>query len=197
MSNEQPDNADIEVRQVKVTDPDLSAETNELLTQETQEVLQQSSVRVPTDRPHPAEGERSLKAGPPLNVTGARLMFTVIGSMLVIVALIAVLSGAGWWFLPIVFLGLVVALGWLLRIVLQMTSTREHASPATTAAMEADGVTNPDEFFSAIVDEFTEATDEEISEGRTVSSQENASLAGAEQRKSATQTSGRSDAVGR
>jgi hypothetical protein len=137
-----------------------------------------------------------LAAGPPLNVTGARLMFTVIGSMALVVALVAVLSGAGWWFLPIALFALVGLLGWLVRVVLQMTSIREHASPATTAAMEADGVTNPDEFFSAIVEEFTEATDDETSEDRTVSSQQDPSRAGAEQQKSATQASGRSDAVG-
>jgi hypothetical protein len=189
-------NSETELRTVEVTDSRLSPETRAMLTEEAREVVGHDRVEVPASRAHPAEGERPLQAGSLLNLTGNRLMIKTIASMFVMVGVVALLSGSGWWFLPIAILALVALLLSIARLVLQMTSIREHASPLATAAMEADGIANPDEFFSAVVEEFTEATDDEISEHRTVSVQEDASRAGAEQRATGTQTSGRSKAVG-
>ena len=131
-----------------------------------------------------------MASGSRLNVTGVRLMITIIASALVIVAVVAILSGAGWWFLPIAVLALLALLGCLVRLVFQMIAIREHASPTATAAMQADGITNPDEFFSAIVDEFTSRLEGKLSEHRTVSVQEDPSRAAAEQRAAGTPTSG-------
>ena len=96
MSDEQPNQAETERRQVKVSDPRLSSETKEMLTREAQEVVGDSKVRVPRDRPHSAEGGRPLASGSLLNVTGVRLMITIIASALgVIVAVVAILQ-RGW-----------------------------------------------------------------------------------------------------
>jgi cytoskeletal protein RodZ len=107
-------------------------------------------------------------------------LFTSGGGLLVAVALLLVIF----------------ALSWIVRMVLQATRIPEHASPTTTAALRAEGIANPDEYLSEIVDEFTEPTDADSSEDRTASVQEDPAQAAAEHKDAMTPTSGRSKAVG-
>jgi hypothetical protein len=179
-----------------MTDPRLSEHTNEVLTDELREVIGSSSVQVPADRPHVHQDERPLRAGPTLSVTNNRLMIITIASMFLVLGAIVALTTGDWWLLPLAAILLGGLTMMLVRAVLRMTAVREHASPSTTAAMQAEGIQNPDEYFSAAVAEFSETTDDDVSEDRTTSVQENPDQAGAEQQAAGTQTSGRSRSVG-
>jgi hypothetical protein len=111
-------------------------------------------------------------------------------------ALVGLFAGGSWWLAPVALLAVIFALGWIIRVVLQTTAIREHAAPTTTAALQAEGVANPDQFLTDIVDEFI-ATDRTGSgEDRTASTQEDPAQAAAEQKDAMTPTSGRSKAVG-
>jgi hypothetical protein len=182
-----------EHREVRVSDPRLSDRTNELLTEEVREILGKDEVDVPVGRPHRARGERRPASASITNASGA---LSLIALMLVVVAVVALLAGASWWLVPVALLVVGGALGLIVRFVMQTTSIPEHVAPTTAAALQAEGVANPDEFVSDIVEEFTEPRGSETDEHRTIPAREDPAQASAEQKDAMTPTSDRSDAVG-
>ena len=184
------------VRKVEMHDPQLSDNTNRLVTEEVREVIGADTVHIPSDRPHPAEGDRPLSSGPVLNLTNNRLLIRSGIATGVIVGVIVALTTGKWWLLPLAVIVLGAATASIVTMVLRMTATREHASPITVAALEADGVRSPDELFSAVVAEFTEDENEPASEDRSVPVEQDAPGAAAEQQSATTPTGGRSRVVG-
>lgn len=75
-----------------MTHPELSAHTNELVTEEFREVIGASTVRVPSSRPHVSDGERPISSGPILNLTNNRLMISTVAFMFIMVCAVAVLT---------------------------------------------------------------------------------------------------------
>ncbi len=121
-------------------------------------------------------------------------MVVIVVAMFVAVGLVAVLSHSGLWLLPIPVVVLVGLALMIVRTVLTMTRANAHPSPVAAAEMNAEGITNPDEYLSAIVDEFAPVVDN--SENREASAYQQPGAAAAEHRDAMTQTSGRSRAVG-
>jgi hypothetical protein len=185
----------LERRKLEVTDKRLSPATRAAMTEDLQAALGTDSVEVPAGRPHVEAGERAKDAGPKLAITGNRLLIlTLFGGGLLALG-IALGAHAGWWFLPVVYLGVIaVGLG-IINTVLNLTTIRDHPSATTAAAMEADGILNPDEYYSDLIREY-EAPSDESSEDRTVHSGEQPAKAGAEQEKAMTPTGTPSKAVG-
>lgn len=188
--------AETEEREVKAADPELSAETNARLTEELREVVGTDRVEVPTGRARATLGER------PQRERGLGMYLSQHRFQLVRAAAIALTFGAiislitnDWWLLPLA--AGVHALGTMTVVmtILRMTTVTEHPSPELGAALADEGISSPDERFSAMVDEFRPqpegATGDVLSPGhneRTVEAGVDPARAGAEQSTAMTPT---------
>ncbi len=192
----------LEERAVRVDDPGLDTEANERLTEEVRETLGTDRVRVPSDRPRPSQGERPEKQTLFASLSSHRLTVVItLAAFLTIGAIISLATGS-WWFLGIA-LG-VHALGTLIvtSTALRVTTLSEHPSPTVAATLEEAGIRNPDEHFSRIVEEFSEAEDGDGSDAeeagdasRTASAMSNSPEASAEQSSAMTPTAEPSESV--
>jgi hypothetical protein len=155
---------EIEVREVRAADPELSAETNERLTAELREVIGERQVRVPADRPHATRGEHPHQQGLAAYLNMHRFQLVRVTAIVLTFAGIIALVTGDWWVLPLAaglhaFGTMTVAL-----TAIRMTTTSEHPSPEIAAAMAEEGVRNPDEHFSRMVEEFREQPEHGASE---------------------------------
>lgn len=153
-----------EIREVRAADPELSAATNERLTAELRDVIGERRVRVPVDRPRASRGEHPRQQGFAAYLNMHR--FQIVRATAVVLTfggIIALITGT-WWVLPLVA-GLH-ALGTMTVALtaIRMTTTSEHPAPEVAAAMAEDGVRNPDEHFSRMVEEFREQEERGVSE---------------------------------
>jgi hypothetical protein len=183
-------------REVRVVEPELSRETNDRLTAEVREVVGDDHVTVPVDRPRPSQGEASQ---PGHRLTAElkpnRFIMAMIGGSFVVVAAIVTLAIGQWWILvgAVVVLGVVTA--GVVATVLRMTSNPERPSAVTVAALEEDGVGDPERHFSELVAEFTPDRAVE-GEHRTTAVEDDPAGAGAEQAHAMTPSGGSSRASG-
>jgi hypothetical protein len=197
MSQQNQSDDKLERREVTVDEPELSRSTNEQLTAEVREVVGDDHVTVPADRPRPSRGEASVEPGNRLaaELKPNRFIMAMIGgSSLVIAAIIALVSGQ-WWLLPVVFIVLGVVTAGVVATVLRMMSNRERPSPTTVAALEEDGIGDPERHFSELVKEFTPEPSGD-GEHRTTAVEDDPASAGAEQEDAITPSGGPSEATG-
>jgi hypothetical protein len=192
-----------EVREVLVADPGLSAHTNERLTAELREVVGDRQVRVPVDRPRATRGEHPHQQGLGAYLNMHRFQFVRVAAIVLTFGGIIALVTGDWWVLPLAA-GLH-ALGTMTVALtaIRMTTTSEHPSPDVAAAMAEEGVRNPDEHFSRMVEEFREqperGTSEVLSPGfneRTADVLDAPADAAAEQSSAMTPTGQPSNATG-
>jgi hypothetical protein len=144
-----------ETRAVEVAEPQLSPETNARLTQEVRDVVGTDRVEVPRERPHPSRGEGVPRRGILAYLGVQRPM--VLGSFagaLVVGAIIALITRT-WWVLPLAAGVHALATMTIVAIIIRMTTTIEHPSPELAATLSAEGIRNPDELFSRLIDEFS------------------------------------------
>lgn len=190
---------ELEEREVKVADPGLDQTANQRLTEELQDVLGTDRVQVPKDQPHPSRGEQPPRRGLWSEIISRRLTVVMMLAAFLTIGAIVSLATGSWWLL-LVALG-VHALGTVVvtSVVLRMTTISEHASPTTSAMLAEEGIGDPDEHFSQLVDEFTEPEDGRDSNGgaagdtaRTSESSEAPGKSAAEQSDAMTPTSGAS-----
>jgi hypothetical protein len=193
----QRDDDGLERREVKVDEPELSPRTNERLTAELREVVGDDQVAVPADRPRPSRGESSAEPGHRLTaeLKPNRFIVAMIGGSFLVIAAIVALAIGQWWVLVGAFLVLVVVLGAVIATVLRMTSNQERPSATTVAALEEDGVSDPERHFSELVKEFTPERGDDGEHRRTAVEEEPVS-ASAEQENAITPSGGPSEAVG-
>lgn len=199
MSQQQNRGADdgLERRQVRVDQPELSPHTNERLTAEVREVVGDDHVTVPTDRPRPSQGKSSAEPGHRLTaqLKPNRFILTMIGGSFLVIAAVVALAIGQWWILVGAFLVLIVVLAAMIATVLKMTSNQERPSPTTVAALEQDGVGDPERHFSELVKEFTPERGQDGEHRRTAVEDEPASV-GEEQEDAITPSGGPSEAKG-
>jgi hypothetical protein len=145
-----------EEREVRAEDPELSPETNQRLTEELRDVVGAERVRVPVDRPHATRGDAPHQQGFVAHMNQHR--FQLIRATAIALTFGAILSLATgvWWLLPLA--AGVHALGTMTVVltIVRMTTIPEHVSPEVEAAMAEEGVRNPDERFSRMVEEFSD-----------------------------------------
>ena len=145
-----------QARTVRSADPSLSPEANELLTEELREAL--GSDRVETSgewdsqqRPHAAI---HAGGGVPAALSANRLALGLIGGVLLVTgAIVAVATGSIW--ALIAALGVhavvtVVVIAWFLRT----TMVVEHMDPAKAAALEQEGVADPDLLLTMLAEDY-------------------------------------------
>jgi hypothetical protein len=190
------DTQPVQSREVRVDEPQLSPEANRRLTEQVQAVVEADQVRVPADRPRPSRGERVSSGGTRAVLSTNRPLLVITFIAAVVVGAILTLTTGSWWFLPLAVivhaLGTMVVVGYVIRL----TNIHERPEPSTVAMLEEEGVRNPEQHFSDLVDEFTEPTDQHDSGRRTEEAHERPARAAAEQRSAITPTSGPSEPVG-
>jgi hypothetical protein len=149
------DRQQTERRFVRSDDPNLSAEANAALTEELQQAIGAEQVSMPADAPDPATAERSGDPAAAATVASMRPLFIVTLLAALTVGAVIALSTGSWWAL-VVAVG-VHAVGTMLVAsgAIQLTTQIEHASPQTTARLEAEGVADPDRVLSDLVEEYT------------------------------------------
>jgi hypothetical protein len=143
-----------EVREVRAEDPELSPETNQRLTSELRQVVGTDRVEVPADRPHASRGEHPEQHGPAARFEVNGFQFIRTGAIVLTFAAIIALITNDWWVLALA--AGVHALGTMTvgLTIVRVTTTSEHPDPTVAAAMAEEGVHNPDEHFSRMVEEF-------------------------------------------
>lgn len=190
------DNRAQETRDVVVNEPDLSAATNRRLTEEVQAAVGEERVEVPADRPHPSAGEavprpRRLAPWAP---SGYMIMM-IITSGIVGGAILALITNE-WWVLPLVFAVLAVMTAIVVAVTMGMTTNTERPSPSTVAAMEEEGIADPERHFTELVEEYAPDHGAEGHNERTSSAEAEPGKAAAEQRAAGTPASGPTRPVG-
>jgi hypothetical protein len=142
------------VREVRAEDPALSPHTNERLTEELREVVGTDRVRVPADRPHASRGEHPRQHGFSAYIESNRLQLIRTSAIVLTFGAVVALVTRDWWILPLA--AGVHALGTMAvtLTIIRLTTTTERASPVLAAALSDEGVRNPDEHFSRMVEEF-------------------------------------------
>lgn len=186
---------ELETREVIVDEPGLSQSTNQRLTKEVRDVVGGNRVRVPKNRSHPSKGEEAVtSSGPSRPGLGWLMMVISAFSALVVAGIIVSAATGSWWYVAVAFALDVIGVAGVAGVVLRMTAATDRPDPTLVAAMQEEGVVNPEQHFSQIVEEFTEADDDD--EHRNATAQEDPAAAAAEQRSAVTPTSGPSKAVG-
>jgi hypothetical protein len=197
---QQPDEPQLERRAVEVHEPGLSASTNAQLTDELRDVIGADEVEIPADRAHPSTGEhvehrRSLPLPFPLPnnfiVAQGGLALVVVGA---IAALAVVIHR--WWTLVLALLVLGAMTYLVVAMIIKMTSNPERPDATTVAAMEQEGVDDPEQLFSDVVAEFTPVPEAGGQAGRTTDVVDDPAQAAAEQRDATTPSGGPSRPVG-
>jgi hypothetical protein len=143
------------VREVRAADPELSPETNERLTEELRNVIGEQRVRVPVDRPHATRGEHPEQHGLGAYFNMHRFQLVRLTAIALTFGGVIALITNTWWVLPLA--AGIHALGTMTvaMTAIRMTTTIEHPAPEVAAAMAEEGVRNPDEHFSRMVEEFS------------------------------------------
>jgi hypothetical protein len=184
-----------QLRDVTVAEPQLSDRTNQHLTDEVRDVVGAERVAVPPDRAHVSRGERPETDGAGRGGLAAalgrkNLMVVMIGASSVVVAAIIALLIGDWWILPLAFVVLSVVTAAIVAIVFRMTAVRERPSPTTAAALEEEGVSDPERHFSELVAEYTPEAGPDRANRRDTGVDENPAQAAAEQESAITPSGG-------
>jgi hypothetical protein len=150
-------NRETEARFVRSDSPHLSAEANAALSDEAREAIGAERVRVPVDAPDAGRHAHGDHTHATAQAASMRPVFLITGlSALTIGAIVALATGS-WW--ALVAAAGVHALGTILTATgaIQLTTQTEHASPATTALLEREGVADPDRALTDLVEDYTGA----------------------------------------
>ena len=120
------------------------------------------------------------------------------GLALVVIGAIAALAVVThvWWTIVLALIVLAAMLYLVVAIIIKMTSNPERPSSTTVAAMEEEGIDDPEQLFSDVVAEFTAEPDADGETGRTTDAVDDPAAAAAEQRDATTPSGGPSRAVG-
>lgn len=179
---------------MRVQDPSLSPEANRVLTRELRAVVGDDAVEVPRGRPHVERERHGGRSGFAVALSQNRLVIAMTLLAALVVGAIVSLATGSWWLL-LLALG-VHALGTLVvvAIVLKMTTQTEHVSPTAAAALQEEGVGDPDAVFSDLVEEYAPA--DRRGDEQATSPREDPAQASAEQRSSVTPSQEGSKPVG-
>jgi membrane protein implicated in regulation of membrane protease activity len=140
---------------VEVRDPELSERANEIMTQEARAALGTDHVELPEDRARDAGRAQHDDHGALAILWERRILLGVLLGAAVVVAGILVLATGTWWLL-FVPLALHVATTAVVVIAAIATTTDvESPSPTAAAALEEEGVRDPERVFAEEVQSFT------------------------------------------
>jgi hypothetical protein len=149
---------DTEIRRVEVTDAGLSPVTRRELADDIREVIGSDMAQVPIDQEHPSRGARPRSSTLLATLHSDQFLLQNIGAWLVVVAAVAGIALThSWLMLALALVALLAFTGWIAMIGSKLMAIPERPHPATDAALEEDGVRDPEEHFSRLVEEFAGA----------------------------------------
>jgi lysylphosphatidylglycerol synthetase-like protein (DUF2156 family) len=142
-------------REVVADDANLSRTANQLLTEELRDAIGTDEVSLPEDRARDAgrvgtREHRSLVTQLVVN----RMLVGITFAMLVVVGVTASLATGSWWALVGAVAVHAVATFLVLSFTLQVTSEVEHVAPTTAARLEDEGVADPDQALSDLIEQY-------------------------------------------
>jgi hypothetical protein len=193
----EPSRQETEARFVRSDDPQLSAEANAALTEETRRAVGADRVRMAAGSADPASRSRAGGSAAKATAVALRPVFIITLLAGLTTGAIVSLATGSWW--ALIAAAAVHAIGTIVVAsgAIQLTTETEHASPQTTALLEGEGVADPDRVLSDLVEEYT-GTAASSPTGGVVSAGETASTAPAAERRALTPgypASGESSAV--
>src|SRR3954471_16955823 len=144
-------------RDVRVDDPGLSPEANQVLTRELQEAVGADRVTVPAERADDL-GRLGERTRPTFAAAlgSNRVLIAITFVVLLIVGVIVALTTGSWW--AVVAAAAVHAAGTLIIIsmALRLSTEVEHMAPEAAAQLEAEGVADPDRALSDLVEQYSQ-----------------------------------------
>jgi hypothetical protein len=147
---------ELEVRVVRVSEPGLSNQANDLLTREVREVVGRDHVLVAHDRPQISRSETPRVSHALTALHDNRVIVGMIVPAGIVIVAIVGLSIGRWWLLPPATAILLLATYSVVSLVFSLEAGYEQPSPTTVALLEEEGVRNPERLFSDVVKEFAE-----------------------------------------
>jgi hypothetical protein len=151
--------------EVRVDDPDLSPEANRLLTAELQEALGTDRAEIPVEEAAEShrlpDGERRSLG----SVLGTnRLLVAVAFIPLLVIGVMISLSTDSWW--AVVAACAVHAVGTLIvaSVALRVTTAVERVTPTTAARLQDEGVGDPDQALTDMLERFSPGDDRSAAE---------------------------------
>ncbi len=137
-------------------DPSLSPHANQLLTDELQAVIGADTADVPSTRPDHAGERHGRHSAFVADLISARIGLVVTAMVLLVVAAIVAAAAVGG---VLVIVALVVVLlaatGVVTIVTLRLSGETEHVAPQTAAALEDEGIGDPDRVLTDLVKDFT------------------------------------------
>ncbi|HEU4703739.1 MAG TPA: hypothetical protein VFS37_14760 [Conexibacter sp.] len=184
----------LERREVRAQDPSLSPEANRVLTEELRAAVGRDAVEVPSARGHAERARHGGRAGVAVALSQNRLALAMTLFAALVVGAIVSLATGSWWFLVLALA--VHALGTIavVAIAIAMTTQTEHLSPSAAAALEDEGVEDPDALLSDLVEEYAPA--DRRGDEQATSPHDDPAQSTAEQRSSVTPSQEGSKPVG-
>lgn len=140
-------------------DPDLSERSEEILTDELRDATGRDDVRVRAGSP--ATATAADRTGPAGGLAGAAMPLGIAFAVLVVVGAIIGLATGSWW--ALVAAVAVHAVGTLVIAsgAVRLTTAVEHVSPDRAAALQEEGIIDPDRALGELV---AEVAQEDVSE---------------------------------
>jgi hypothetical protein len=139
---------------VRSEDPSLSGEANRLVTEELREVVGSNAVARPPKGQDSRRERHATHPEPVALLLENRLMLASTFLALVLVGVVASIAIGSWWALGAALAVHVVGTVIVVGLALRLTAETEHPSPTLAARLEAEGVGDPDVFFTDLVHEF-------------------------------------------
>lgn len=110
-------------------------------------------VEIPVGTPARGDSGHGASRGLTATLSANRLLVGVTFAVAVVFGAILSLVTGSWWALPIACAVHAVGTVLVAALALQMTTRVEHVAPATAAALEAEGVSDPDRALSELTEE--------------------------------------------
>ncbi len=142
---------------VEVHDPALTERANEVLSDEVRQALGRDEVELPAEQARSAGREHPEEHGLLDALWERRIVVGISLGVAIVVAAILALTTGSWWLLPAVFIVFLLATFVVTSAIIRMTTLVESPSSEAAAALQEEGVRDPERELNDQVRSFTGA----------------------------------------
>lgn len=142
-------------RTVESTDPTLSAEANQRLTDALRAVVGRDRVDLPNGRVDHRSVPHATHSSLVASAIAVRVEIFLVGAILAMTALIAIaMTASSSWLVALTTVLLLPAVALIARFVFALFDEHEHLDPETAAMLSEEGVGDPDRLFNELIHDF-------------------------------------------
>lgn len=142
-------------RTIESTDPSLSTEANQRLTDALRNVIGRDRVDLPSGRADHRSDRHGTHGSLVASAISVRVELFLVGAILAMTALIAVaMTASSSWLVAITTVLLLPAVALIARFVFALFDEHEHLDPETAAMLSEEGVGDPDRLFNELIHDF-------------------------------------------